>query len=498
LPPFHPGKPLHEYGPEDISDTPETTAVLLGKLIQLEALGGKNKKPLDLLTRPPPKFVLDVTWEVKKTTGFPASVENDWPDEREGKLARLQDIADAVGSALSVPVDFFDPADVLKGKSVPKTLRLMQLLAIAAGRQKPEKAEESPDRPATGADNGLTRARMLPPMFSAMQRCLQGAKVQVDKKRAATSKNVDGGEESLEEKIRELERQLQEEGRARRQKEAQLAGTERTLQETQAEVRKLENECLLAEGGGGNNDPEKQELERQVKDLMKDAAAPADAGGNTGDAEQAVLNALAAQLEEVSREIEQDSSKFADLEVQLQQLQDVLGESVSQSKQLEAEVQRERQRCESEQELMGQSPEEQKLILQAHEQKLRTRAGTLEAQIAVMQGEAEERKAANLRIGQESKDLQAAVEDTQLQMQIVQEERDSLREAFEGLWNEKAIVDTDLEDLEQGYIGLSERKNTQEDKKCELETQVENMRLEVARLQKNGFDMLDKQAAARS
>merc|ERR1712014_176391 len=112
-----------------------------------------------------------------------------------------------------------------------------------------------------------------------------------------------------------------------------------------------------------------------------------------------------------------------------------------------------------------------------------------------MQSEAEDRKAANLKLGQESRDLQDAIEDTQLQMQIVQEERDSLREAYERLWNEKAIVDEDLQDRMQGYISLSERINTQQDETCELQTRVENMRLEVTHLQKNGFEMLDKLAA---
>merc|ERR1719379_338954 len=136
LPSSMPSKPLREYGPEDVQNTPETTEALLGQIIRWEGLcGGKTRKTaLELLTRPPPKFLLDVTISVKNATGFPPNIETDWPEARDGKLARFQEIADTVGQALGVTVDF-EPADILKGKEVSKTLYLLQLLAVAAAKK---------------------------------------------------------------------------------------------------------------------------------------------------------------------------------------------------------------------------------------------------------------------------------------------------------------------------------------------------------------------------
>eukprot|EP00812_Abedinium_dasypus_P011918 NODE_5459_length_580_cov_176.131429.p1 GENE.NODE_5459_length_580_cov_176.131429~~NODE_5459_length_580_cov_176.131429.p1 ORF type:complete len:122 (-),score=55.49 NODE_5459_length_580_cov_176.131429:197-562(-) len=103
------------------------------------------------------------------------------------------------------------------------------------------------------------------------------------------------------------------------------------------------------------------------------------------------------------------------------------------------------------------------------------------------QAETEERKGALLRLEQEKHELQAKVEDSQLQMQIVQEERDSLREAMEQLWKEKSVVEEELYDRMQGYNYLTERFNKQQDEYCDLESQVEKKSLEVAQRQREGL-----------
>lgn len=72
-------------------------------------------------------------------------------------------------------------------------------------------------------------------------------------------------------------------------------------------------------------------------------------------------------------------------------------------------------------------------------------------------------------------------------MQIVQEERDSLREAMEQLWTEKAQVDEDLEIRMAGYINLSERLNLQQDDNQDLEMQIEQKKEQIAEMQRSGF-----------
>merc|ERR1712008_258791 len=122
-------------------------------------------------------------------------------------------------------------------------------------------------------------------------------------------------------------------------------------------------------------------------------------------------------------------------------------------------------------------------------QKLRTRAEMLETQIGQVQVEAVERKTSNIRLKQETDELQAQTQDAHLQMQIVQEERDAMREAMENLWHEKSLVDEELNNQMQGYINLTERFTAQQDEVNEIEMLVERRRQQVAGIQKNGFEM---------
>mmetsp|Transcript_41051 Transcript_41051/g.103089 ORF Transcript_41051/g.103089 Transcript_41051/m.103089 type:complete len:250 (-) Transcript_41051:91-840(-) len=239
----------------------------------------------------------------------------------------------------------------------------------------------------------------------------------------------------------------------------------------------------LASPDAAENDPELLELQRQAERLGQSMANP------ESMPPEMILSMLSDQLEEARLQLQRDEVDVETLTQRQQELQAALAECESASRRLEGELQRERQRREQEQELIGQSPEEQMLILQAHEQKLRTRAGTLEAQIGVMQAEAEDRKGANLQLIEEGKELDAKTEDDHLQVQIVQEERDAMREAMEQLWNDKAAVDDELRAMEEGYVNLSERLNITQDETCELQQLVEQKRTEVAGLQKNGFDM---------
>merc|ERR1712070_284232 len=141
-----------------------------------------------------------------------------------------------------------------------------------------------------------------------------------------------------------------------------------------------------------------------------------------------------------------------------------------------------------EQELAGQAPEEQKMILKAHEEKLSSRVDELEGQIAKDQAETEERKAQIIELTREKKYIGDKAEDANVQMQIVQEERDAMREAMEQLWNEWAKVDEELSHYQQSYIDLSERINGQQDENDDLEMMVQRLQDEVAGLQRNGFN----------
>eukprot|EP00929_Paragymnodinium_shiwhaense_P088879 TRINITY_DN4918_c0_g1_i1.p1 TRINITY_DN4918_c0_g1~~TRINITY_DN4918_c0_g1_i1.p1 ORF type:complete len:1218 (-),score=502.29 TRINITY_DN4918_c0_g1_i1:137-3790(-) len=507
LPSFMPQKPLRDYSIEDVMDSPETTEAVIGQLIRWENLyGGKSRKPaLELLTRPPPKFLLDVTLAIKAVTGFPANIEGDWPEAREERLKRFQTIADAACMALNVTIDF-DPTDVLKGKEVAKTLRLLQLVAVAAAKQQP--AEAQGDGTSAGRKQGMARPRELPAFLEAIDRCIQGAKAVVMTQKAAFAAQTAeaaaaaGGEANEAEVAAQkamVEQQLQEESQAKARQEEILADTERQLEEAKAELKKAATELQLmgsadATGGGGavEHDPELAELDRQVQELAKTVDA-GDGDGEIsdvaiGEVESAMLQALASQLEGVKGELAKDETTVPELETQHKELEKDLQEASRVKAQLENEVLRERQREETEQQLAGQDPEEQKMILKAHEEKLNSRVGDLEQQIGQAQAEAEERQAQILELTKEKSQLIEKSEDANVQMQIVQEERDAMREAMEQLWNEWAKVDNELEHYQQSYIDLSERINSQQDESEDLMMVLERVRDEVAGLQKNGFN----------
>lgn len=478
LPPGMPAKPLQEYEPHEVKDTPETTEAVLGQIIRWDGLcGGKSKKSAsELLTRPPPKFLLDVTVAVKAATGFPAGIDENWPEARDDRLARFQQIAEAVSSVLGITLDF-DGVDVLKGKEVPKTLRLLQLLAIAAARSRTIEATQITERAP-----GVARACELPSIIDAMDRCIQGAKELVDAQRAAAE--MDSNEAgSLEAKIAELQRQLAKETSLRLAQEEALADAERVLQETLAAVKNVSTECELTQvvAHPADADAEQVELERQLQELQtvtqSDGSLP----------EDCIARMLSQQLLELRRELEQSDADIRSLKQKQEELGASVAEALSQARRVEAQVQRERERKETERELSGQSPEEQKMILQAHENKLRTKAESLEAQLVQLQTEAEERRLANQRLRDEKDDLASKAEDANLQIQIVQEERDAIREAYEQLWNEKATLDEEIQMQETSYVDLSERLSTLQDENEDLVMLVDKKLEQIAELQRNGF-----------
>merc|ERR1719362_2762568 len=279
--------------------------------------------------------------------------------------------------------------------------------------------------------------------------------------------------------INAMDRQLQEESLARVQQEEAVADAERQLEEARAEAKKIDAEAQLQDAA---EQPASQlpDLEKQVTML---SAAPEDMPPDD------VLGLLTQQAEDLRNTMQQDASEVPSLELKHQEVQASLSAAEAHASQLETEVQREQKRCEAEKELLGQSPEEQKMILEAQGKKLRSRAEMLEAQIGQVQVEAEERLTNNIRLKEETDELQAQTQDAHLQMQIAQEERDNMREAMENLWHEKSLVDEELNNQMQGYIYLTERFTRQQDEIQEIENLVERKRQEVASVQKNGFEM---------
>ncbi|CAL1132948.1 unnamed protein product [Cladocopium goreaui] len=393
MPEGMPQKPLREYSPEEVQDTPETTEAVLRQLIRIEGVIGKAKKSAaELLARPPPKFLLDVAVALKQATGFPAQLEETWPDSREDRLARFQQIADAINGELGIQVDF-DGVGVLKGKEVPKTLRVLQLLALSAARQSPPKHGEEKTKV-----EGWTVTE-VPRILDSLDRCIRTAKTVVE----SQSRNTE--EQSLQEKLLAIEASLAEEARFRLAQEEALRAAERHLQETKATLRSISAQCeqkeVQAVQAASTADQELhhgamegrvfvsqqwffamfqelQELERQLEELSDPSKF----------SEANVMKLLAGQLDALKVELEHDQEEVNQLQDRRKEVTKALNESTSHARLVEAEVQRARQKREADEELIGQAPEEQLQILQARGQELRGRNEDLEQQLAMMSSEA--------------------------------------------------------------------------------------------------------------
>ncbi|KAE8302308.1 MT associated TRAF3 interacting protein [Giardia duodenalis] len=86
-----------------------------------------------LLSRPPFKYILDICKAVSAATGFPSPESCNYDDitDREERTAFLTSIIGQITDQLGVPVDV-QIKSILAGKDVPKTLRMLVMLAQAA------------------------------------------------------------------------------------------------------------------------------------------------------------------------------------------------------------------------------------------------------------------------------------------------------------------------------------------------------------------------------
>lgn len=468
LPASMPQKPLREFEAGDVTDNPEDTAVLVGSIIRWEVVcGGKHKKGAhELLARPPPKFVLDVTMAVKALTGYPENLDGDWPENRDERLAKLRFISDAVAESLGAVIDF-EPADVLKGKEVHKTLKLLQLLAVAAARQMPVEGSGMQHRPP-----GLTAPRALLAVLDAMGQCIQNAKQYTQRDSTATSQAAVDDQQNLEDRIAVLEPQVEEEVRQRLQAEESLAELENKLLEFQAQIKTVSLEREQAEQSA-KEDPEHLELQRQREELLNDASNPE----NMDDV--AVIRILRAQSDEVRRCYQRHDHEMQELEANKQKMDRCLAEAQASKRQFTAEMQTLVLRRETEETLLGKSPQEQEEILGQHAARSTTRAAALEEQILARLTAIDELKMSGKRHGEEAREVAALTEDTQLQCQIATEERDAIREVMEKTFNEKAAAEEELLHVQQIYTDLTERFSLLQDERDDVENLLEQKRNQV-------------------
>mmetsp|Transcript_88911 Transcript_88911/g.160318 ORF Transcript_88911/g.160318 Transcript_88911/m.160318 type:complete len:1261 (-) Transcript_88911:145-3927(-) len=463
-------RPLHEWVPDDADDSVEGTEYVLTRVLEMDSLN-KKRSVQELLARPPPKFVHDVALLVQKATGFLPAMSQEWPDPREAKVDLLQYIADAVASSFGLESVDFDPGDVLKGKEVQKTLRLLQLLTMAGAKGQHLPNGGSPSNRAKAHRDrrkaaGCTRARDMPPFLEAVSRCLRSV---LEKQAAAQDSGQASPTHELESNYRSLQDRLEEEVQLRKRHDEKLAQLQLEVEQTRSVLGQRTEQLEAAKLATVDADGRKAELRKKVdtcrSHLLEEAAKI------EGDPEVARTGT---ELQKFTAASQVRSEEKARLLKDVKKLQQQQIESDTHRETLELEGKRMKLRLA--QGLDGPQPvvqSEEILFLQAEKQKWDMKVATLEEKLRLI-SEADDRERKQEMVLNEEKKLQVIKhDDLQMQLQVIIEERDGLREGMDLLWQEKTRADEDLENLSEGYTNLSDRLFEKIEEARELEEQLQ-------------------------
>lgn len=478
---------LHEWFPEDTDDTASGAEFALSRVIQLEPLT-KKKALEELFARPPPKFVHDVAVLVRKETGFLETMSEEWPEAREGRIDILQQIADTVASKMRMKNLQFDPADVLKGKEVPRTLQLLQLLAIAGAKEKnPSNGSEAPasrgEQASSNAAEGSTPAKELPLIFEAMARCTQGAVDQHAKTNNLGSTQGSGNAsptKELESEVRTARERLEEDLRLQTRQQERLASLQNELNDARAKLTEKANELELSLASAGSADQKKlalwQEVERLRGNLLQRAKQAS--GDKKISEHQSRLEELAASARiknqekmELDKAVKETAQERVDVEAQ----KDAMEHQIKRMKVRLAEG-ADGEVAEKSQEVMA---------VQAHQEQLDIRVAELEERTRLLLEADDREKRRYTGLQDQLRDHETKNDDVLVQLQVVSQERDSLREGMDQMWQEKTNVEGELENITNGYTSLSDRLNEKRDEVMELTDKREEWSNLLEVLQRN-------------
>mmetsp|Transcript_42847 Transcript_42847/g.118436 ORF Transcript_42847/g.118436 Transcript_42847/m.118436 type:complete len:1278 (+) Transcript_42847:79-3912(+) len=476
-------RPLHEWTEEDADGAVESTQFALTQLVQLDTLN-KKKTPQELLTRPPPKFVHDVARLVAEATGFLSGLSEEWPDPREAKIDLLQQIADSVISALGLASVDFDPADVLKGKEVPQTLRLLQLMAIAAARSQHCQPSEAGSKahPDHSKEEGLAPASEVPRLLDALVRCIgKAAQQQQEQANGRPCSGRASPTRELENSYHVLQERLEDETQVRKRQEERLAALQAELETSRSVLCERNVQLDDLQQAASNVESRKIGLRQQVDGLRLGLLEKAKQLKS-----QQVID-LKEQLEEVAKTLNTKNQLKLKLTGEVKRLQQQQIETDSERETIELEVKRMKLRL-AEGLVDGGAVRNQTdeiIELQAEKQKLDVKVLALEENMRnLTEADDFERQRENGLL-EEMRVQSHKSDDFQMQLQVIVEERDALREGMDKLWQDKARTLEELENVTDGYTALSDRLLEKSMEARELEEDLQKYENLLSMLQEN-------------
>lgn len=308
----------------DVTGTSEGADSFLSQVVSWDDLPKTKKTPAELLARPPPKFIYDVCLLVSDTTGFLEQIFSeelyqDWKnlESRESKVSFITSVVNHVAQNLQCDVEM-TATDVLKGVNIDNTNKFFQLLAIGASKFGTKKK-----KPAEAAQEELDdRTRPLLQAYSAVLEAQLSIIVQREdarKEAGAKSGSTPDGEQGSQ-RIKELERLMEEERAATKMKEKKL-------------LEKLEKETAQRLQAEEEADKQQERLERFEADYqskVEQEVSTAEARVKAMEAttrevneELAALRAKAAQEQQGRLQSLEQSAQALDGDVKAQVLEEI-------------------------------------------------------------------------------------------------------------------------------------------------------------------------------
>jgi len=448
----------------------------------------KKRTPQELLSRPPPKFVHDVAVLVRQVTGFLPALSDIWPDGREEKLDLLQHISDTCAAAMGMDSVDFDPADVLKGKEVEKTLRLLQLIAVGASRDKHGTAGMGVEGTSSAKGKkgeGLTSAGEMPRVLDTIARCMQRAADVHDQQRSVEQRtSAASPTRELENSFTEVQERLAEETQMRVKQEQRLAELQKELDASRGVLSERHVQLDHSRQVAGEKVGKKDDLRRQVDQLRSGLLERAkEMSGN------AEVTRKRKELEEVARLQSIGRQAKEEIASNVKKLTQQRLEADTQRETLELEVKRMKLRMAEGLDASANNAKvhqtEEILGLQAEKQKLDVRLGTLEEKLRNIAESDDLERQRETGLLEDNKIQSSRNDDSQMQLQVVIEERDALRDGMDQLWQEKICADEELDGVTEGYTHLSDRLLEKSEEARELEEKSQEYDNLLSMLQEN-------------
>lgn len=127
---------LHEWLPQEADGNIAATKSMLMYLGVFDGLLDGVGSPDQMVARPNIRFVHRAVIAMKHATGYPPGILEDWPEPKEAKMDFLKSVWGCVAQTLKLKDLDFDAEGVLKCTNRNGTRRLLQLLAIAASKER--------------------------------------------------------------------------------------------------------------------------------------------------------------------------------------------------------------------------------------------------------------------------------------------------------------------------------------------------------------------------